>query len=58
MTAHEIACNVAKSYKERDLNEADTRHQIIDSIIHEVLAWPRNQVSCEHYIDPDTRITY
>ena len=28
------------------------RHNIIDRIIHDVLGWPRNQVDCEHYIDP------
>lgn len=36
----------------RSLNEADTRHKIIDLILHQVLAWPRNRTSCEEYIRP------
>jgi hypothetical protein len=38
--------------KARDENEADTRHQIIDLVLHDVLAWPRNRVSVEEYIAP------
>lgn len=52
MTSHEKAISIAKDYKGRDLNEADTRHQIIDPIIHEVLGWPRSRVKCEEYINP------
>lgn len=33
-------------------NEADTRHRIIDLILHDVLAWPRNCVSVEECIRP------
>jgi predicted type IV restriction endonuclease len=39
-------------YKVRDENEADTRHRIIDFILHDMLAWPRNRVSVEEYICP------
>lgn len=52
MANHEKAISISKEFKSRDLNEADTRHQIIDPIIHEVLAWPRNRVSLEEYINP------
>lgn len=36
----------------RALNEADTRHRVIDFIIHDLLAWPRNRVSVEEHIAP------
>ena len=36
----------------RTENEAETRHKIIDVIIHDVLGWPRNRVSVEEYIHP------
>jgi GTPase SAR1 family protein len=52
MTTHEKAISLSKDFKGRSLNEADTRHQIIDPIIHDVLSWPRNRVSCEEYIAP------
>ena len=37
---------------ERTLNEADTRHQIIDIVLHSLLAWPRSRTSVEEYIKP------
>jgi hypothetical protein len=43
---------IGKEYTERGLNEADTRHKIIDFILHELFAWPRNRVSVEEYISP------
>lgn len=52
MSTHEKAIALAKESKGRSLNEADTRHQIIDPIIHDVLSWPRNRVACEEYIAP------
>lgn len=36
----------------RDRNEAGTRHQIIDFILHDFLAWPKNRVEVEEYIKP------
>lgn len=36
----------------RDKNEAETRHKIIDYVIHDYLAWPKNRVSVEEYIHP------
>lgn len=38
--------------KNRTGNEAETRHRIIDFVIHEVLSWPRNRVKVEEYICP------
>lgn len=37
---------------ERSRNEAETRHKLIDLVIHSVLAWPRNRVTVEDYIRP------
>jgi hypothetical protein len=36
----------------RDHNEADTRHKIIDTILHDVLAWPKNRVRLEEFVKP------
>lgn len=36
----------------RDRNEAETRHKIIDFIIHDLLSWPRNRVAVEEHINP------
>jgi hypothetical protein len=36
----------------RDHNEADTRHKLIDTVLHEFLAWPKNRVAAEEYIRP------
>lgn len=52
MKAHDKAVALAKEYKSRNLAEADTRHQLIDPILHEVLGWPRNRTRCEDYIRP------
>lgn len=51
-TPHEIAIEVASCSNGRDFNEADTRHKIIDEIIHGVLSWPKTQTSHESYIAP------
>lgn len=37
---------------DRNLYEADTRHQIIDVVIHDYLMWPRNRVAVESFISP------
>ena len=39
-------------HRGRELNEADTRHRVIDFILHDLLAWPRNRVNIEEYIAP------
>lgn len=38
--------------RQRDINEAETRHKIIDFILHDFLSWPKNRVSVEEYIAP------
>lgn len=43
---------VIDTYGSRDANEAETRHKIIDFVLHEVLAWPKNRVTVEEYIAP------
>ncbi len=52
MTGREIAAELVKKFGTRDLNEADTRHQIVDPLLHEVLAWPRESVKCEQHVHP------
>jgi len=52
MTPHELAANMVKEFGPRDLNEADTRHKIIDRLFHEVLAWPHGNVKCEEHVYP------
>lgn len=47
-----IIKELINSSKSRNRNEAETRHKIIDYIIHEFLAWPKNRVSVEEYIKP------
>jgi hypothetical protein len=51
-TPHEKAIEIAKNDDDRDFNEADTRHKIIDEIIHGVLSWPKTQTFHESYIAP------
>lgn len=52
LTPHDHAEDIVRTVKSLgDLNEADTRHQIIDRILHDVLCWPRSSVKCESYID-------
>jgi predicted type IV restriction endonuclease/GTPase SAR1 family protein len=43
---------VQKYATDRDINEAETRHKIIDFILHDFLAWPKNRVAVEEYIAP------
>ena len=51
-TPHDKAIEIAAIDSSRDFNEADTRHQIIDEIIHSVLCWPKNQTFVESFIGP------
>lgn len=44
--------NLIEEIKDRSGNEAETRHRIIDFVLHEVLSWPRNRVKVEEYISP------
>lgn len=36
----------------REENEAETRHKIIDLVLHDILSWPRNRVTVEEFIRP------
>ena len=49
----EIAKDLVEKYKNKDFNEADTRHKIIDEVIHNILSWPKQMVRCETYHSPD-----
>ncbi|MBA4391832.1 MAG: hypothetical protein C0399_12980, partial [Syntrophus sp. (in: bacteria)] len=52
-TPHDMACTLADKYSStHELNEADTRHQVIDVTLHDILSWPRSAVHCESFIDP------
>lgn len=48
-----VAKRLSEKYKDRNFNEADTRHKIIDEVIHSVLSWPKQMVRCETYHNPD-----
>jgi hypothetical protein len=52
MKGHIIAEELAKQFVHREHNEANTRHQIIDRLLHEVLSWPHENVSCEEKVHP------
>lgn len=43
---------VIKESGSRDRNEAETRHKIIDFVLHDYLSWPKNRVAVEEYINP------
>lgn len=47
----EIIDEIIKLSKKRNLNEADVRFKIIDSILKDILAWPLESVACEKVID-------
>jgi len=53
LTPHDHAQQLVESVASaRNLNEADTRHRVINTVIHDVLCWPTSAVNCESYIDP------
>jgi len=47
----EMQSIISASYS-RSRNEAETRHKIIDFIVHDFLSWPKNRVAVEEYINP------
>lgn len=50
---HDIAIRISKmDSHDRSFNEADTRHKIIDQILHGVLSWPVSQTMHESFISP------
>jgi hypothetical protein len=52
MKGHIIAEELAKRFVDRECNEANTRHQIIDRLLHEILNWPHENVACEEKVHP------
>lgn len=52
MQSHDISEQLALRFGGKDLNEANTRHQLIDPLLHDVLGWPRTRVLCEEFIKP------
>ena len=42
----------AKESRAKGSNEAETRHKLIDTVIHDILSWPKNRVAVEEYIQP------
>lgn len=44
--------NTANEARSIDANEAETRHKLIDTVIHDILSWPKNRVSVEEFIKP------
>jgi predicted type IV restriction endonuclease len=51
MSEIEIVNQLKGKFYGSKLNEADTRFQIIDTILTEVLKWPRETISNEKYIN-------
>lgn len=51
MNELEILKKIDTDYKNTNLNESDTRFKIIDTILTDVLKWPKNVISTERYID-------
>lgn len=43
---------VCKKLMEGDANEAQTRHEVIDMILHDILSWPRAMTQVEEYVSP------
>lgn len=59
-SSHEKALRLIKKLSNGNYNEADTRHKIIDELLHSVLCWPKQYVKCESFINPgyaDYRLT-
>lgn len=50
MSGHTIAEQLAKQFAKRAQNEANTRRQIIDRLLHEVLGWPIPNVGVEEKV--------
>lgn len=44
--------SIISSSGSRSKNEAETRHKIIDFVVHDFLSWPKNRVAVEEYINP------
>ncbi len=51
MTELEILNQLKQKFGNANLNEADTRFQIIDTILVDILKWPKETITTEKYID-------
>lgn len=51
MTEIEILQDIKKKYSDVLLNEAETRFKIIDTILSDVLKWPKDPISVEKFIN-------
>jgi hypothetical protein len=51
MTEIEIIHRLKQKFGNHNLNEADTRFQIIDTILVDILKWPKETITTEKYID-------
>ncbi len=51
MTEIEILKDLKNKYSDTSLNEAETRFKIIDTILNEVLKWPKDLISVEKHIE-------
>ncbi len=43
----EVLERLSRKYKDKALNEADTRFQIIDNILEKVFFWPKSNIKLE-----------
>ena len=44
--------DIVAELRGRSENEAETRHKLIDLVLHDVLSWPKNRVVVEEFIRP------
>lgn len=53
MQQHDSAIKLVKSlnFEDNSLNEATTRSRIIDTILNNVLSWPKNAITAEEHIN-------
>lgn len=52
MNQHLVIRALSQKYKDRILNEADTRAAVIDTVLGEVLDWPKDAIKREVFIHP------
>lgn len=50
MDQHTTIRRLTQEQRGRDLNEADTRAQVIDAVLHEVLDWPSASIKREFHV--------
>lgn len=52
MNQHLVIRALAQQHRSRSLNEADTRARVIDTVLHDVLDWPKGNVKRELSVHP------